>query len=314
MAPRIDLSGQEFNGVKIIKWIPQPGRNGTFYLCLCPYCGKEFINRGSDIKRGQVKSCGCWRKQNKYQKIPGYIDLVGLRFGKVQVINETEKRSQDGSIIWECLCDCGEICYRNTKTLKNPNSEHCCDLCYQDMWDSKAHTKSDLIGQRFGYCTVIEETNKRQKGFIVWKCQCDCGNIFEANTNKLNQGIKFSCGCTKRVSKGEEKIKELLQNNHIKFEQQYKFADCKFIDTNRCAYFDFFVNNKYIIEYDGIQHFEYRENGIYDKNKYLKTVEHDMFKNFYCKLHNIPIIRIPYTHFKDICIEDLLLESSKYII
>jgi hypothetical protein len=35
-----------------------------------------------------------------------------------------------------------------------------------------------------------------------------------------------------------------------------------------------------------------------------------MFKNQWCKENNIPLIRIPYTHFEDICLEDLLLESK----
>jgi len=39
-----------------------------------------------------------------------------------------------------------------------------------------------------------------------------------------------------------------------------------------------------------------------------------MIKNTYCKEHNIPLIRIPYTHYNDLCIEDLLLETSNYII
>jgi len=35
----------------------------------------------------------------------------------------------------------------------------------------------NLIGERFGRLTVIEKTDKRKNGSIVWKCQCDCGNI-----------------------------------------------------------------------------------------------------------------------------------------
>lgn len=42
--------------------------------------------------------------------------------------------------------------------------------------------------------------------------------------------------------------------------------------------------------------------------------EKDNYKNDWCKNNNIPLIRIPYTHLKDLCIEDLLLETSTFII
>ena len=34
----------------------------------------------------------------------------------------------------------------------------------------------------------------------------------------------------------------------------------------------------------------------------------------WCKENNIPLIRIPYTHYDDIIIDDLKLETSKFII
>jgi len=39
-----------------------------------------------------------------------------------------------------------------------------------------------------------------------------------------------------------------------------------------------------------------------------------MIKNQWCKENNIPLIRIPYTHLQDLCLEDLQLETSQFII
>ena len=39
-----------------------------------------------------------------------------------------------------------------------------------------------------------------------------------------------------------------------------------------------------------------------------------MIKNNWCKTNNIPIIRIPYTHYDTLTLEDLVLNTSKYII
>ena len=60
----------------------------------------------------------------------------------------------------------------------------------------------------------------------------------------------MSCGCTRSI--GEEKITQLLQEAGIPFQKEKIFKECKYPDTNGYARFDFFVNNKYLIEYDGI--------------------------------------------------------------
>ena len=63
-----------------------------------------------------------------------------------------------------------------------------------------------LIGERFGRLVVIEETVERKDRSIVWKCQCDCGNIKLINTHQLRRGTQ-SCGCLQKetVSKNNSK-------------------------------------------------------------------------------------------------------------
>lgn len=45
-----------------------------------------------------------------------FRDLTNLKIGKLLVIRPTDKRVK-GSLIWECLCDCGNICYKNSHDL-----------------------------------------------------------------------------------------------------------------------------------------------------------------------------------------------------
>jgi hypothetical protein len=66
--------------------------------------------------------------------------------------------------------------------------------------------------------------------------------------------------------------------------------------------------NKYLIEFDGEQH--HNQNSKFD---YEYTHKHDLIKSQWCKDNNIPLIRIPYTHYDNLCIEDLLLETSQFI-
>ena len=175
------------------------------------------------------------------------------------------------------------------------------------------YNKSNLIGKIYSKLTVLEETEKRDvNGNVIWKCQCECGNITYVSTSSLNTQNTCSCGFCK-ISVGEETIKNLLTQNNIIFEQQKRYDTCRFQDTNYPARFDFYiVNNNYLIEFDGIQHFSYTNTDWNTEAKFNKTKEHDEYKNTWCKENNIPLIRIPYTHLKDLCIEDLQLETTKW--
>ena len=64
-------------------------------------------------------------------------------------------------------------------------------------------------------------------------------------------GDVSSCGCMK--SKGESLIIKILQAHNIKYEKEKVFE----VNNNGEYYrFDFYINDSYLIEYDGIQHFQ----------------------------------------------------------
>ena len=70
------------------------------------------------------------------------------------------------------------------------------------------------------------------------------------------------------------------------------------------------------INRNGEQHFSYKnnENSWNNKKNFEETKKRDDFKNQWCKENNIPLIRIPYTHLNNLCLNDLILETSKFII
>lgn len=110
------------------------------------------------------------------------LDLIGKRFGMLTVVAPAEP-SPSGSRRWMCQCDCGNITYKTTGHL-NANAVSC--GCLQ---------KKDLTGKRFGALIVLGKSEKRKGRSVLWRCQCDCGNICEKPTNELNSGFATSCGC-----------------------------------------------------------------------------------------------------------------------
>lgn len=243
-------------------------------------------------------------------------NLIGKTFNYLTVIDGPIKKENSRKIYWLCQCQCGNQKIARGDQLKSGNTKSC--GCYKNkvfIENNKKRQTLDLTGQRFGRLIALEKTDKRSSdGRVIWRCQCDCGNICEVDSHHLKSGNTQSCGCSK--SKGELAISNLLLINNIPFETQKKFDTCRFKENNYLASFDFFVNNQYIIEYDGEQHFYYNNNsGSWNtKEHFMKVQEHDIFKNNWCKKNNIPIIRIPYTHLKDLCIEDLLLETSNFVL
>ena len=173
----------------------------------------------------------------------------------------------------------------------------------------------DLTGQTFGELTVIRKSEKSGRK-LFWDCICSCGKELTVVGDKLRSGGQISCGHQR--SKGEQKIYEILTNNNITFSLHYSFNDLRSKYKNVPYSFDFaiFNDNKlsHLIEYDGEQHFYYQENGSWNtKENYEKGQIRDTIKNNYCIEHNIPLIRIPYTHFNHIILEDLQLETSQFI-
>jgi len=56
----------------------------------------------------------------------------------------------------------------------------------------------DLTGKKFGLLTIVEQTDKRIRGGVVWVCRCDCGNTIEVVSGRLQEGRTKHCGCLKK--------------------------------------------------------------------------------------------------------------------
>ena len=172
--------------------------------------------------------------------------------------------------------------------------------------DISSTTEIDIKGKHFGKWTVLYKTNKRNAGGVIyWHCKCECGNEKDVLGTSLRSGRSLSCGLHSNISKGNVKIADILDRANMLYQVQKKFSTCK--DKKELP-FDFFVNNEYLIEYDGEQHF--KKDSVFD---YEYTHKHDLLKSQWCKKNNIPLIRIPYTHYKDLKLEDLLLNTSSFI-
>lgn len=228
---------------------------------------------------------------------------IGDKFGRLTVLEKTNQKDKARHYYYRCKCECGNEVLVPAFRLTNGITKSCGCLLTEK---NKSRIKKDLCGKKFGKLIAIEPTDLRYYGDkTLWRCECDCGtkNVLVAR-GSLISGHTQSCGCLK--SQGEELISKLLTQNNLYFEKEKSFDDCRFPDTNKLAKFDFYVNNEYLIEYDGIQHFENRS---YFSESLKTRQDHDEFKNNWCKQHNITLLRIPYYQKNSLTLNDVLCNS-----
>lgn len=117
-------------------------------------------------------------------------------------------------------------------------------------------------------------------------------------------------------SKGEEKIKQILLANRIKFFQEVSFDDLHG-SRNNLLRFDFEVdrNDKilFLLEFDGRQHFEYIPYFHKNPSNFSKAREWDRRKNSYCLRNNIILLRIPFWRLDVLSLNDILTNKD-YVV
>jgi hypothetical protein len=58
----LNLNGQHFGRLTVIERDVSRSDGAIWWKCICE-CGNEKAVRGSDLKRGFILSCGCWRRE-----------------------------------------------------------------------------------------------------------------------------------------------------------------------------------------------------------------------------------------------------------
>lgn len=236
------------------------------------------------------------------------INLLNQRFGKLVVIKKVASKGNGAR--WLCQCDCGKIKEVDANHLRRGNTLSCgCLIAEKITKYNKSEKLIDLKGQKFGKLTVLYRVENIGNQ-PAWICKCECGTITHPIIgSNLRKGTTSSCGCL--VSRGEAKIRELLNENNIKFDTQVTFKDCV-SEVGAQLKFDFGIydeQNKlqYLIEYQGIQHYCEVE---WTHDSLEKRQQRDQIKINYCKSKSIPLIIIPYTKFKNLNIKDLILKEE----
>lgn len=207
---RIDLKGQKFGRLEVIKEVGRDKHNKTLWECKCE-CGGVAKTTTNNLKSGNTQSCGCYNLE--MVKENNFLDISNQRFGRLVV---TKDNYSNGSYRkWRCVCDCGSEVFVSTGDLTSSHTKSC--GCLQKEKASLSNYV-DLAGSVFSRLTVIKEMPGK-KNKRMWLCRCNCGAERILSTNTLNMGNTRSCGCIlkemvgknapnyKKTKSDEERIK-----------------------------------------------------------------------------------------------------------
>lgn len=104
----------------------------AYWRCRC-VCGQEKWVRSSSLLSGDTTSCGC-NKSSSISKVKKgrastifQNDLMGKRFGRLTVTEESVRASSGKSKVtkWKCVCDCGAVKWVQRSSLMSGQSRSC---------------------------------------------------------------------------------------------------------------------------------------------------------------------------------------------
>lgn len=249
----------------------------------CNICGHKFSATAGSLymKHGCPKCAGIARKTTEE-----FVEEMHSKNDNIIVLGEYKNNKTPIEV--SCR-KCGHVWSAIPNSLLKGNS---CPKCAGTM--RKTHEQF-LLEMKEKHPTIkVIGTYKNNKTKLLCLCE-NCGKHFMNSPHTMLSGGNGCPNCTK--SRGENKIRNWLNEHEFDYQCQKTFDDCKDV---RVLPFDFYLP-KYntIIEYDGIQHFASKE--FFGGERSFRILQkHDKIKNDYCSQNAIRLIRIPYTDYDNI--------------
>lgn len=290
------------------------------YLCKCG-SGEIIEQTYTHFKAGVGRVCKVCTKQFDGLSRRTYSDI------KKEVENHSsckivtpEKDYKNTHQIITFKCYCGDMFDTSVHEFKSNNKRQCnkCGLNLMTKEELYRIFDSDLGNG----CTLISyvDTNGYILTDSVLNIECSCGREFATSRYSFTHHHINRCRvCSKNISNGELRIKSLLKESDVNYEMEFSIKDCR--GDKQALPFDFAVFDgtkqlKFLIEYDGEQHFRpVNFGGCTDEvamKNHKSTLKNDNTKTLYCIKNNIPLLRIPYWEFEEIehIVFDKLIKHS----
>ena len=249
----------------------------------CNVCGNTFRSVPSTLRRGH----GCPYCAGTHCKTTEqFIDEMAEKNPAIKILG----RYRNNKTPIEVSCN---VCGYEWSPIPNSLIEmKGCPKCKGLLRKTQEEFVREMAEKHPTITVIGEYVNNRVKV----KCFCnECETYFFSAPHTMLSNGNGCPNCT--TSRGENRIKEWLNNNEVEYSFQHVFKECKDV---RVLPFDFYIPSlNMTIEYDGIQHFEPKD-FFGGEESFNKLKEHDSIKSNYCMENNIRLLRIPYFQYEEI--------------
>lgn len=285
--PTIESIKKEFDeaGITLLSTEYNNSKSKLHYVCeKNHHCYSTLSNW-----RNMDTDCGtCGRELANKNLRHTYNDVINiLKIKNYELLTTPEEYNiiDNSTDKIKFKCDKGH----NNEAILFNITRHACSICAKRKKFTYEEVKAEF--EKYGYEMIsMEYINKTTHLDVL------CPKKHKCRVTYAHFRIGSRCFTCCPNSKGEERIKEYLVSKQLDFIPEKKFPDCKNI---RELLFDFYINNKFIIEYDGRQHF-YSSDLFGGEKEFLLTQKRDKIKTDYCRNNNIPLLRICFTDYKNI--------------
>jgi hypothetical protein len=121
MKKREEMIGNKFGRLTVLEMIGErkAGRHPT-WKCVCE-CGNNCEKTAVALRVGREPSCGCATRDLQRQK----HDLTGKKFDRLLVLSAEKLSNSKRSIVWKCICDCGQVTHATGSDLRLGHKKSC---------------------------------------------------------------------------------------------------------------------------------------------------------------------------------------------
>lgn len=195
MGKFIDLTGQRFGRLSVVERKENNKHCNTMWLCQCD-CGNEHIVCGSNLRRGDTKSCGCFQREQ--------TSMANYQHGHNCNYNISKTYQTWQHIIQRCNNS-------NHTSYKNYGGRgiNVCDRWLkfenflEDMGERPPNLTIDRVDNNEDYCkeNCKWSTNKEQKRNTrrnilvtingITKCLKDWCKIYKLNYNTIRSRLRL---------------------------------------------------------------------------------------------------------------------------
>lgn len=203
MGKFVDLTGKKFGKLTVLKRSSKKSRN-IYYDCQCE-CGRFRTVVGWRLTNGEITTC-------KICSNPNYKNIANQKFGKLTAIKDTGKRTSNRSVIWECICECGNIIEVDGTSLRTGHTTSCGCINYSigeknienilkesNIKYIKEYKPVELKNKRFDFA-ILDNDNK-----IILLIEFDGRQHYDINTKYYSE----------KQHQNDIVKNQWCQNNHI---------------------------------------------------------------------------------------------------